>query len=136
MDEGVAAALERAVRADANDFSSRNKLRLLRVCRALCPPDAASDMAIVLQCLLTVDPILYDLLGCGSPPVRASLADFCAWDQNPIARAQHRIVERLQAWGEDGASVGRSDSCRCQIRRPSLRSPCEAGAAGTGGRPG
>ena len=56
--EGVAAALERAVRADANDFSSRNKLRLLRVCRVLCPPGGAADVAIMLQCLLIVDPIL------------------------------------------------------------------------------
>ena len=61
--EGVAAALERAVRADANDFSSRNRLRLLRVCRVLCPPDGAADVAIILQCLLTVDPILYELMG-------------------------------------------------------------------------
>ena len=30
--EGIAAALERLVRADVNDFTSRNKLRLLCVC--------------------------------------------------------------------------------------------------------
>ena len=83
------------MRADANDFSSRNRLRLLRVCRVLCPPDGAADVAIILQCLLTVDPILYEIMGGGSLPARATLADLCNWDENPIARAQDRIVGKL-----------------------------------------
>ena len=105
MHEGLAAHLERLVRADADDFQSRNKLRLLRVCRVLCPPDAASDAAITLQCLLTVDPILYDLLtkkGGAPDQPQASLAELCSWDQNPISSAQDRIVASLEAWGEEG----------------------------------
>ena len=62
-EESVAAHLERLVRADANDFTSRNKLRLLRVCRLLCPADAASDVAITLVCSLAVDPMVYDIFG-------------------------------------------------------------------------
>ena len=121
--EGLAAALERQVRADANDFTSRNKLRLLRVCRALCPPDAAPDVAIVLQALLAVDPVLYDLLGGDhTDTVQVTLADFCCWERNPISVAQDRIVKRLQAWGTEGpiwsvlAGVGaRFDDPRCAL---------------------
>ena len=103
IDESMIAALERIVRADRDDFHSRNKLRLLRVCKALCPLAAAADIAIILQCMLTVDPVLYDLLGGSSPDqVRASLADLCCWDRNPISNAQACIVEKLRAWGEEG----------------------------------
>ena len=122
VDEGLAASLERAIRADANDFNSRNRLRLLRVCRVLCPPDGAADAAIILQCLLTVDPILYELLGGGSLPGRATLAALCNWDRNPIVCAQERIVEKLVAWGEEGpvwaavtAAGARFDDHRCAL---------------------
>ena len=123
--EGIAAQLERLVRANADDFSSRNKLRLLRICRVLCPPDAASDTAITLHCLLAVDPILYDLLNKGGAPdqAHASLADLCSWDRNPISSAQNRIVASLQDWGEEGqvwcalTSVGcRFDDTRCALK--------------------
>ena len=110
------------MRADANDFSSRNRLRLLRVCRVLCPPDGAADVAIILQCLLTVDPILYELMGGGSLPGRATLAALCTWDRNPIVCAQERIVEKLVAWGEEGpvwaavaAAGARFDDHRCAL---------------------
>ena len=100
IDESIAAALERLVRADANDFKSRNKLRLLRVCRVLCPFEAAADVAVVLQCVLMVDPVLYDILGNKSDETRMSLAELCDWQDNPISKAQWSIVELLQAWGE------------------------------------
>ena len=104
MEESLAASLVRLVKADANDFSSRNKLRLLRVCRALCPQDASSEIAIVLQSVLAVGPILCKLMGGDKEENgRATLADLCSCDGNPISQAQDRIVQRLQAWG-DGAS--------------------------------
>ena len=101
VDESIAAALVRMIKADANDFSSRNKMRLLRVCRNLCPLEAAADVAIVLQCLLMVDPILYELLG-GSPgdKERMTLAMLCDWKRNPISEAQHAIVDMIEMWGE------------------------------------
>ena len=124
VDESIAAALERMINADANDFSSRNKLRLLRVCRSLCPVEAAVDVAIVLQCLLMVDPILYELMG-GSPmdEERVSLAVLCDWKRNPISEAQWAIVELVQAWGVPdclwltvAAVGGRFDDPRCALK--------------------
>jgi hypothetical protein len=60
--------------------------------------------------------------GGNSPTARASLLDMCAVDQNPIVCAQDRIVERLQAWGEEGPvwsavrAVGvRFDDHRCAL---------------------
>ena len=57
--DGVISALERMVAADANDFSSKNKLRLYRVCKALCPSEMAFEAAIVLNVLMCVDPLLF-----------------------------------------------------------------------------
>ena len=92
------------IAADKDDFSSRQKLRLLRVCSQLCPATAAVDLAIVFNCLLCVDLMLYDLLGDGNTKKKATLADLCCGSESPISKAQARIVEKLQAWGADGPS--------------------------------
>ena len=102
--EGLAASLARMVAADKDDFSSRQKLRLLRVCRLLCPAAAAVDLVIVFNCLLCAEPLLYDLLGDGNAKKKATLADLCS-SESPISKAQARIVERLVAWGAAAGMV-------------------------------
>ena len=62
---------------------SRQKLRLLRVCRQLCPATAAVDLVIVFNCLLCAEPLLYDLLGDGNTKKKATLADLCSSSESP-----------------------------------------------------
>ena len=100
--EGLEAALARVVAADKDDFSSRQKLRLLRVCQRMCPADAARNLAIALICMLCVEPMLYDLLGDGDAKRRATLADVCSNSLSPISKVQDRVVDRLERWGADG----------------------------------
>ena len=99
--EGLAASLARMVAADKDYFSPRQKLRLLRVCRQLCPATAAVDLVVVFNCLLCSEPLLYDLLGDGNAKKEATLADLCS-SESPISKAQARVVERLAAWDADG----------------------------------
>ena len=98
---GVEASLARLILADMNDFTSRNKLRLLRICKTLCPPDAAWKLGLVFVSMLSVDPLLYDLLGDSERP-RATLADLCSHADSPLARAQARIADRLESWDAQG----------------------------------
>ena len=86
INEGLEASLARLILADMNDFTSRNKLRLLRICKTLCPPDAAWKLGLVFVSMLSVDPLLYDLLGDSERP-RATLADLCSHADSPLARA-------------------------------------------------
>ena len=52
--------------------------------------------------MLCADPMLYDLLGDGKEKKRATLADLCSSSASPIAKAQNRVVDRLEGWGVDG----------------------------------
>ena len=87
--------------ADSEDFQSKNKLRLLRICERLCPREAAPELAIALNVLLCADPLMYFLLGDGTKP-RATLVGLCSATDSPISQVQGRIVDRLHAWGEPG----------------------------------
>jgi hypothetical protein len=96
--DGVIAALERAVAADEDDFKSKSKLRLLRVCKALCPERVGPTIALALQCVLAVDHIMYQVLGDGRRK-RATLKDLCGHESSSIASAQDKIVQLLDGWG-------------------------------------
>ena len=99
INEGMEAALARIVASDASEFTSKNKLRLLRACRVLCQPAAAEEMAIVFQSLLCVDALLFEIMGDGVK-VKATLADLCSDSSSPIAKVQDNIVCQLEGWGE------------------------------------
>ena len=101
LDASAIPTLERLVAADSEDFQSKNKLRLLRICERLCPREAAPELAIALNVLLCADPLMYFLLGDGAKP-RATLVGLCSATESPISQVQGRIVDRLHAWGEPG----------------------------------
>ena len=58
--------LERQVAASEGDFNSaRNKLKLLRVCKAICKPADAQFEAVFVVGESLVDAILFQVLGDG-----------------------------------------------------------------------
>lgn len=63
LDDGIEASLAKLIAADANDFSSRNRLRLLKVCRTFCSPEVPSQIAGLIVSLSAADRVLYDILG-------------------------------------------------------------------------
>ena len=46
LDESMKSSLAALVKADSEDFSSRNKLRLIRICKVLTGPNVAVSLAI------------------------------------------------------------------------------------------
>ena len=63
LDMSMEAVLSRLVAASANDWSSRSKLRLLRMVRVLCPQEAPSFVAVHLAGVRHLDQIMFAALG-------------------------------------------------------------------------
>ena len=55
--------LERLIAADQQDYSSINKLKLLRICRHLCGPSDVKEVALQLITHRTVDRLMYSIFG-------------------------------------------------------------------------
>ena len=64
-DNSVEAQLLSLLRADAGNFSARNRLKLLRACQQLCPEASAQDVALHLIGSRFVDRVLFAHLGDG-----------------------------------------------------------------------
>ena len=89
------------MKADSEDFASKNKLRLLRICETLCPREVAPELGITMNVLLCVDPLLFFILGDGRKP-RVTLKELCDSSSSQISAVQRRILDRLEAWGMEG----------------------------------
>ena len=102
IDEGMIASLTRQIQADANNFSAKSKLRLLRICQNLCPPEAEQEIATHLIAVKSVDNILYSALGNKDRGVRrATIRDFADGETSPIAVALRRLTYLLDNFNEE-----------------------------------
>lgn len=121
--EGLEASLERQIAADANDFQSRTKLRLLRACRQLCPPSAAWQLGVQIVAHALADALLYDILGDGDKP-RACLRDMLDTMGSPLASIERGLLELVEGWSPEnlgwnlfralGGGGGRFDDEACR----------------------
>lgn len=102
LSDGMWQTLSRIVSADREDFHSKSKLRLLKVCRGLCTSEAAHWMSILVTSLLAVDAALYDLFGDGVRP-RAGLKEMLDERGSIIARCQERLLRLLKTWRPDAS---------------------------------
>ena len=59
----VIGVLEATVRADEQHYSSKSKLRLLRICKVFCLPTVGWQLAAHLLAMEQVKIVLYDILG-------------------------------------------------------------------------
>lgn len=90
MDDSLEIALERCIKLDSNDFSSKNRLRLLRIVRELCSDDALLVLASMVVCGLPVETLQYALFGFEKH--RASLSDLIDPEESLIAKCQQELL--------------------------------------------
>lgn len=100
VDMSMVSTLERMVAADQNDFASRNRLRLLRVCKCFCAEGTPSRLAGLIVALSTADEVLYDILGHESRE-KVNLAKLLDESDSPLSRCQGAIFSLLSAWGAE-----------------------------------
>ena len=127
VDESAIAALTRMVAADQENWSARNKLRLLRIVQNLCPTITMPLVAIHLAAVLDVDRIMFSSLGDpskGEPP--ATITVFCNPSTSPIIIALDTLCGLLDEFGPSnrwsflefcGRDVFEDVSIRCEARR-------------------
>ena len=75
--------LERLIAADQQDLASRNKLKLLRICRNLCGPSDVKEIALQLTTHRTVDRLMYSILG-HKDRERATLRELADPKESPV----------------------------------------------------
>jgi hypothetical protein len=74
IDDGIEDQLLKAARLDANDFNTRNRLRMLRLCRVLCSDQTLSELSTMAVCGLPIEDLQYELFGrAGAKPTLQSL---------------------------------------------------------------
>lgn len=92
------AELARRVATDANDFSSRNKLKLMRICKVLCNERVTYETAIYVMGESLIDDILYQMLGNGDNQSRCTIFDLCDPSTSKLIVAQSELVRLLEHW--------------------------------------
>ena len=108
LSDGLVATLTRNIEADVNDFSSRNKLRLLQIVRVMPDANYTAQLAINMATMDVCDKLLFAILGGPGKP-RASLGHLVHPTQPPITMCQFRLYDLLMNFtdvphGEAGAS--------------------------------
>jgi len=131
----VESLLARLVAADAEDFQSRSKLRLLRCCEAFVPVSAGWRLGIQITVSREVDKLLYSFLGDGTPGSRAGLAFLVDEGESPIAGLLQELLMLLRDWRADAphwrllAAMG-GDFTNDEVRRLARQMILPTGAAG------
>ena len=97
VDASMITTLERLVAADSGDFSSQNKLRLLRICRTLCAPGAHVEMMLMVVTTKLADDMLYQILG--HRRNRSSLFQLAHPASSPIPVFMGELSWLLTCWG-------------------------------------
>lgn len=97
--DGLAAELARVVDADRNDFSPRNKLRLLRIVQGLSADDARVHMAIATITGDMVDKVLFSILG-GPQRPRVPISALVDPVTSPIVECQCNLRQCLEKFDD------------------------------------
>ena len=109
LEANLEASLARQVNADRNDFSSRNKLRLLRIVKALALPDTLTNLAVCLITFGVMDEFLFAVLG-GPQRPRVSLSALVHPVTSPIVKAQTDLARLLFNFGPADVGAGQQPS--------------------------
>lgn len=91
--------LARMLSIDKDDFSTMQKLRLLRVCKVLCKDSAALKMAMGMTTTSPADQVMYSVFGFNRK--RSNILDLMRPGASPITKAQERAFELLATWLPD-----------------------------------
>jgi hypothetical protein len=75
LSDGLSPTLTRSIEADVNDFSSRNKLRLLKIVRVMSDANYTAQLAMNVATMDACDKLLFAILGGpGKPRAWATLS--------------------------------------------------------------
>lgn len=97
---GLEDSLARLVAANAEDWTAKRKLRLLRVCRFLCPEEAIAKITIMTLFIKQMDIVIYAVLG-KNRSNRASLLDLADTRRSPVCKTIDAITLMLQRFQVD-----------------------------------
>ena len=100
VDDSLESSLTRALAVSSENFGAQNKLRLLFFSRVLCQEVTPLRMSLSLVPSLTLDRIMWALLGCRRE--RASLVDLLTPYTSPIVKAQVDLYKLLESWEASG----------------------------------
>ena len=84
LDDGLETSLAALIQQDKGDYGSRNKLRLIMICRQLCDIGVAARLAIVLVASQPITDLQYTLMGDGEE--RCSLLELLRPRTPPLQR--------------------------------------------------
>ena len=97
LNDSMISSLERLLQADAGDFHTKSKLRLLRICKCFCATDFCWQIGIIVTTLTIVDSILFAILSDGHS-AKASLTSLLDSRNSPIAKSQQSLLNLLESW--------------------------------------
>ena len=97
--------LERLIAADQQDYSSINKLKLLRICRHLCGPSDVKEVALQLITHRTVDRLMYRIFG-NEDRERATLRELADPKVSPVLHCIGELALLLSEWGPNSEWLG------------------------------
>ena len=95
--DSIESKLSALIRKDTNDYSAKNKLKLLKVTQVFCRASAGWELAIVVGNLTVVDKVLYAI------QPRADLMTLLSEKSSIVARCKSELLALLTAWGGDSA---------------------------------
>ena len=95
--------LARIVSADADDFSARSKLKLIRITRGLCTPSVPHELATILVAARAVDQLHYSVLG-STHRKRATLLDLVHPEHSVIGQCIQHVCGLLSDWAPGAAA--------------------------------
>jgi len=91
LDDSMAAQLARALAADAEDWSSKTRLRLLRICQTFCNEGNQRLMGTMTLGLRCVMHVMYEIIG-----RQVSLGGLLDEKTSPIAGSRQSLLELLE----------------------------------------
>jgi len=94
LSEAVVPTLERMIQSDQGNYDAKKKLKLLKIVRALCTPEALTTIATMVVSTRPLDRLLYAVLGFERS--RASLLDLCGPRRNLISECQDTVLALLR----------------------------------------
>ena len=101
INASMEATLAKIIAMDAGNYVARKKLKLVRIAKALVPPQAKIENAVALLGEVLLDTILNAVLGRTGEKDRITLKAMVDPKTSPVVKVQRQILEMLQNFGRD-----------------------------------
>ena len=95
----MTAMLERMIKLDADNYTARTHLKLLKVMQAFKRPMLVVLLSIATQVLIELDKLQYSVLGYKGG--RIGLLEFLHPQRSPLIKCSQRLLDMLSCWVRD-----------------------------------